>query len=215
MVNECEKVETVADFIFLGSKITVDSDCSRGIKRCLPLGRKALTHLGCWKVEKSLWQMKILLVKATVSPVELDHKKSWVPKNWCFQILVLEKTLESPLDCKVIKSVKPKGNQPWIFIGRTHAEAPIFWPRNAKSWLIEKDPNAGKDCRQEEKGTTEDEMVGWYYRLNGHEFEQTPGDSEGEAWRAAVHGVTKSQTRLSDWTTAIRLSGPWIPFLIL
>ena len=149
MVNEWEKVETVADFIFLGSKITVDSDCSHGIKRCLPLGRKALTPLGCWKVEKSLWQMKILLVKAIVSPVELDHKKSWVPKNWCFQILVLEKTLESPLDCKVIKSVKPKGNQPWIFIGRTHAEAPILWPPDAKSQLIEKDSDIGKDWGQE------------------------------------------------------------------
>ena len=96
-----------------------------------------------------------------------------MPKNWCFQIVVLEKTLESPLDSKKIKSVNPKENQPWIFIGRTDAEAetPILWPRDAKNWLIEKDPDAGKDWGQEEKGTIEDEMVGWHHRLNGHEFE--------------------------------------------
>ena len=109
----------------------------------------------------------------------LNHKEGWAPNNWCFQIVVLEKTLESSLDSKEIKPVNPKRNQPWIFIGRTGAKAPIFWPPNAESWLIEKDPNAGKDCGQEEKGTAEDEMVGWHYRLNGHEFEQTPGDSEG------------------------------------
>ena len=90
---------------------------------------------------------------------ELDHKDGWGPKNWCFQIVVLEKTLESPLDCKEIKPVKPKGDQPWIFIGRTNAEAPIIWPPDAKSWLIGKDPDAGKDWGQKEKGVAEDEMV--------------------------------------------------------
>ena len=128
---------------------------------------------------------------------ELDYKKSWVLKNWCFWTVVLEKTLESPLECKEIQPVYPKGNQSWIFIGRIDAEAetPTVWPPNVKSWLIWKDPDTGKDWRWEEKGTTEDEMVGWW--LNGHE--QAPGDSESqEAWRAAVHG---SQRVRHDWVT--------------
>ena len=113
---------------------------------------------------------------------ELDHKEGWAPKNWCFQIMVLEKTLKSPLDCKEIKPVHPKGNQPWIFTGRTDAkaEAPTLWPPDVKSRLIGKDPDAGKDWGQEEKGTAEDEMVGWHHWLNGHEFEQAQGDSEGQ-----------------------------------
>ena len=103
---------------------------------------------------------------------ELDYKESWAPKNWCFWTVVLEVTLESPLDCKEIQPVHPKGNQFWIFIGRTDAEAetPILWPPDAKNWLIRKDPDSGKDWRWE-KGTTEDEMVGWHHQLNGHEFE--------------------------------------------
>ena len=104
---------------------------------------------------------------------ELDYKERWVPKNWFFWTVVLEKTLESPLDCKEIQPVHPKGDQSWIFTGRTdaEAEAPILWPADAKSWLIWKDPDAGKDWRREEKGMTEDEMVWWRHRLNGHEFE--------------------------------------------
>ena len=104
---------------------------------------------------------------------ELDYKESWVQKNWCFSTVVLEKTLESPLDCKEIQPVHPKGNQSWIFIGRTDAKAEtlILWPPDVKNQLIGKDPDAGKDWRQEEKETTEDKMVGWYHRLNGHEFE--------------------------------------------
>ena len=103
---------------------------------------------------------------------ELDYKESWALKNWCFWTVVLV-SLESPLDCKEIQTVHPKGNQSWIFIGRTDAEAeiPILWPPDAKSWLIWKDPDAGKDWGQEEKGTTEDETVGWHHRLNGHECE--------------------------------------------
>ena len=103
---------------------------------------------------------------------ELDCEESWVPKNWCFWTVVLEKTLKSPLDCK-IQPVHPKGNQSWVFIGRTDAEAetPILWSPHAKSWLIGKDPDAGRGCGQEEKGTTEDEMTGWHHRLDGHEFE--------------------------------------------
>ena len=139
----------------------------------------------------------------------LDHKESWVPKNWCFWTVVLEKTLESPLDCKEIQPVNPKGNQPWIFIKRTdvEAEAPILWPPDAKSWLIRKDPDAEKDWRQEKKGTTEDEMVGWHHWLDGHEFEQAPGNGEGQR-RLACRSpwVTKSRTRLSDWTTTTSIS---------
>ena len=103
---------------------------------------------------------------------ELDYKESWAPKNWCFWTVVLEKTLESPLDCKEIQPVHPKGDQSWVFIGRTYVEGetPIFCPPDAKSWLIGKDPDAEKDWRREEKGMTEDEMVGGHHRLNGHEF---------------------------------------------
>ena len=128
---------------------------------------------------------------------ELDYKESWAWKNWCFWTVVLEKTLESPLDCKEIQPVHLKGNQPCIFIGRTDAEAetPTLWPPDTKIWLIWKDPDTAKDWRQEEKGTTEDEMVGWHHRLDGHEFEQAPGEGEGqEAWHAAVHGVAESDT---------------------
>ena len=111
---------------------------------------------------------------------ELDHKESWVPKNWCFWTVVLEKTLESPLDCKEIQPVHPKGNQSWIFTGRTdaEAEAAILQPPDAKSWLTGKDPDAGKDWRQEEKGTTE--MFRWHHRLNGHESEQALGAWDGQ-----------------------------------
>ena len=113
---------------------------------------------------------------------DTNIKESWVPKNWCFWTVMLEKTLVSPLDCKKIQPVHPKGNQSWIFIGRTDAEAetPILWPPDVKNWLIGKDLDAGKDWRQEEKGTTEDEMVGWHHQLSGHEFEWTPGVGDGQ-----------------------------------
>ena len=110
------------------------------------------------------------------------YKESWVLENWCFWTVVLEKTLESPLDCKDIQPVHPKGNQSRIFIGRTdvEAETPILWPPDAKSWLIRKDPDAGKDWRREEKGTIEDEMAGWHHGLNGHEVEYTSGVGDGQ-----------------------------------
>ena len=113
---------------------------------------------------------------------ELDYKQSWVPKTWWLWTVVLDKTLESPLDCREIKPVHPKGNQSCIFLGRTNAEAetPILWPPDVKNWLIGKDPDTGKDWRQEEKGTREDEMVGWHHWLNGHEFEQAPGVGDGQ-----------------------------------
>ena len=134
---------------------------------------------------------------------ELDCKESWAPKNWCFWTVVLEKTLESPLDCKEIQPVHSKGDQFWVFFGRNDAKAetPILWPSDVKSWLIWKDPDAGKDWGQGEKWTTEDKMVGWHHRLNGHGFGWLQGlVMDREAWHAAVHGVTKSRTWLSDWT---------------
>ena len=147
---------------------------------------------------------------------ELDHKESWAPKNWCFWTMVLEKTLESPLDCK-IKLVNPKGNQSWISIGRTNAEAEarILGPPDAKNWLIRKDPDAGKDWRQE-KGMTEDEVVGWHHRLYGREFEGTPDlVMDREAWHAAIYGVAKSQTRLSNWSDLIWSESLFSLFVLL
>ena len=113
---------------------------------------------------------------------DLDCGESWVPKNWCFWTVVLEKTLESPLDCKEIQPVHSEGDQSWVFFGRTDAEAetPVLWPPDVKNWLIAKDPDAGKGWRQEEKGTTEDEMVGWYHQFDRHEFEQAPGVGDGQ-----------------------------------
>ena len=111
---------------------------------------------------------------------QVDHKEGWVLKNRCFWTVALERTLESPLDCKEIKPVNPKGNQPWIFIGRADAEAPTLWPPDGKSCLIGKYPDVGEEWGQEEKGATEDEMVGWHHQLNGHESDLIPGDSEGQ-----------------------------------
>ena len=153
--------------IFLGSKITADGDCSHEIKSHLPLGRKVMTSLDSLLKSRDITlPRKVHLVKAMVFSSghvwmwELDYKESWAPKNCCFCTVVLEKTLESPLDCKEIQLVHPKGNQYWIFIGRTDAEAesPILRPPDVKNWLIWKDPDAGKDWKQEEKGTTENEF---------------------------------------------------------
>ena len=156
-------------FYFGGSKITADADCSHEIKRHLFLRRKAMTNLDNVLKSRGINSLtKVHIVKAMVLPVvvcwwlwmwELDHKEGWAPKNWCFWT-VLEKTLESPLNCKEIKLVNPKGNQPWIFTGRIDAEAPILGPPDVKRRLIGKDLDAGKDWRQEEKGTTEDKIVG-------------------------------------------------------
>jgi len=165
-------METVTDFIFLGSKITADGDCSYEIKRHLFLGRKAMANLySILKSRDITLPTRVHLDKAMffssshVWMLVLDHKESWALKYWYLWTVVLEKTLESPLDCKEFKPVNPKGNQPWIFIGKTDAKAetPILWPPDAKNWLIRKDPDAGKNWRQEEKGMTEDEMVGWHH----------------------------------------------------
>ena len=157
---------------------------------------------------------KVHLVKAMIFPVviymwELDNKESWALKNWCFWTVLLEKALESPLDCKVIKPVNPKGNQSWICIGRTDAESesPILWPPDAKNWLIGKHPEATKDWRQEEKGPTEAEMAGWQHQLNGREFEQVleVGDGQGSLACSSPWGHKQSvTTEQLNWTRTLR-----------
>ena len=129
---------------------------------------------------------------------ELDHKEGWVPKNWCFWTVVLEKTLESPLDCKEIKLVNHKGNQSWIFIGRTDAEATILWPPDAKNWLIGKDPDAGKGWRRE-KGTKEDEMIGWHHQLDGHEFVQAARVGDGQGGLACCGPWGCNEADMTEW----------------
>ena len=218
-----ETVKTVADY-FLGSRITADRDCSYEIKRCLVLGRKLMTNLGSILKRRDITlPTKVHLVKVKVffsSHIwlcEFDHKESWVLKNWCFWTVVLENTFESPLDCKEIKPVNPpgtgnpKGNQSWIFIGRTdaEAEAPILWPSDVKNWLIGKVPGAGKDWRREEKGTTEDGIVGWHHWLDGHEFEQARC-----WWWTGNPGALQSmgsQRVIHDWMTELtELKVTWI-----
>ena len=176
-----EKVETVTDFIFLASKITVYGECSQEIKRYLLLGRKAMTNLdSILKNRDMTLPTKVHLVKVMVFPVVMYRCESQLSnqKNWWFGILVLKKTLQSLWDSKDIKPVNPKG----IFTGRTDAEveALILWPHDVKNWLIGKDPDAGKDWRQKKKGAAENEMVGWHHWLSGHEFVQTLRDSEGQ-----------------------------------
>ena len=132
---------------------------------------------------------------------ELDYKESWAPKNWRFWTMVLEKTLESPLDCKEIQPVYPKGNQPLIVIGRTDAKAetPVLWLPDAKNWLIGKDPDAGQNWRQEENGMTEDEMIGWYHWLNGHEFEQALGFGDGQGSLACYSPWGHKESDMTEW----------------
>ena len=173
-----ETVETVSDFIFWGSKITADSDYSHKIKMLAPWKKsydqprhhieKQRHYFG----DKGPSSETYGFPSSHVWMWELDPKESWAPKNLCFWIIVLEKTLESPLDSKEIKPVNPKGNKSWIFTGRTDAKAPILCPSDEKSWLIGKfDPDAGKDWRREEQGTTEHGIIGWHHGLSGHKFE--------------------------------------------
>ena len=151
---------------------------------------------------------------------ELDSEESWVPENLCFWTVVLEKTLESPFDCKEIQPVHPKGNQSWMFIGRTgvRAETPILWPPDVKNWLIGKDPDAGKHWRQEKKGMTEDEMVGWHHWLDRHEFEQAPGVGDGQGSLACCSpwGHKKlDMTEQLNWTQAWLIPETQIMTLVL
>ena len=251
--------ETVTDFIFLGSKVTADGDCSHKIKWCLLLRRKAMTNLDSilksrgitLPTKARLWGFD--KVKAMVFPVVMYGCENWtikkaerqrigalcpfldrarlqislgkliqpaepgpgttrlstrVPRGscgpshtWPLGTVVLEKTLESPLDCKEIQPVHPEGDQSWVFIGRTDAKAetPVLWPLDAKNWLIRKDPDAGEDGRQEEKGRTEDEMVGWHHWLDGHEFEQALGVGDGQGGLVCCSPWGHKESDTTEW----------------
>ena len=204
-------METVTDFIFLGSRITVDGDCSHEIKRCLLLGRKSYDkprqHIKkqrhCF-ADKGPSSQSYSFFSRHVWTWELDHKEGWAPKNWCFWIVVLEKTLESPLDCKEIQPVHPKGNQPWVFTGRTDAEAdvaeaPILWPLDMKNQLIGKDPDAGRDWGQEEKGLTE-----WYSWMTLSTQWTWVWANSWRQWRTGKPDMLlsiESQRVRTDWAT--------------
>ena len=205
-----------SDRLYFGSsKITADGDCSHEIKRLLLLGRKVMTNLNSiFKSRDITLSTKVRLVKATDFPSdhvwmwELDYKESWVPKHWCFWTVVLEKTLESPLDCKEIQPVHPKGDQSWVFIGRTdvEAETPVVWLLDVKSRLIGKDPDAGKDWGQEEKGMTEDEMAGWHHQLDGREFEWTPGTDDGQGGLACCSSWGHKESDTTEWLNWTEIS---------
>ena len=210
-----ETVETEADFIFLGSKITADGDCSHEIKRRLLLGRKVMTNLDSILQSRDITlSTKVCLLKAMVFPLVMYGCESWTIKKaerrridafelWCWR------RLESVLDCKEIQPVHPRGDQSWVFLGRTdvEAETPILWPPDAKSWLIWKDPDAGKNWRQEEKGMTEDEMVGWHHQLNWHGFGWTLGVGDGQGGLACCGSWGRKESDMTDDWTELN----WIP----
>ena len=216
---DVEKWKQWQNFIFLGSKIPADGDCSYEI-RTLSLWKKGYDqprqHIKKQRhhfADKGLCSQTFGFSSSHVWMWDLSHKHGWVLKNWCFWTPVLQKTLESPLDSKGIKPVNPKGNQSWIFIARTDAEAepPILWP-NGKSRLIGKDPDARKDWRWEEKGTTEDEMVGWHHWLNGHVFEHAPGVGDGQGglaccspWGLKELAMTDRLNKLTEATPPVVL----------
>ena len=196
------------NFIFLGSKITAHGDCRHEIKRCLLLGRKIMTNLESILKSRDITLSKNVHVsqsydfsRSHVWMWELNYKESWAPKNWCFWTVVLEKTLASPLDHKEIQPVHPKGDQSRVFIGRTDAKAdtPVLWPSVEKHWLIWKDPDAGKDWRQEDKGTTEDEIAGWYHWLNGQEFEKILGVGDGQGDLACCSPWGHKESGTTEW----------------
>ena len=202
MANWQGKMETATDLIFLGSKITEDANSNHEVKRRSLLGRKAMTNLdSILKSRDITLQTKVHCCGFSSSHewmLELDHKEHWAP-NWCFWMVVLEKTLDSPLDCKEIKPVHLTGNQPWIFIAKTEAEATKLLPPDVKSQLTGKDPDPGKDWRLKEKRVAEDEIVGWHHRFNGHEFEQTQGDSEGQGSLACCRPCGHRESDRTEW----------------
>ena len=202
-------METVTDFIFFSSKITAMVTATMKLKDTCSLEDK-LWQTQCIKKQRHYFTEKVHTFNAMVFPVVMYGCEGWTIKQaehwrinafemWCWR------KLESPLDCKEIKPVNPKGNQPWIFIGRTdaEAEAPILMPPDAKSRLTGKDPDVNKDWRQEEKGTTEDKIFEWHHWLSGHEFEQALGDSEGQGGLMSCSPWGHSQTQLINWTAAI------------
>ena len=202
-----ETVEIVADFIFLGFKITADGDCSHEIKRPLLFGRSydlPIHHIKKQRhyfVNKGPSSQGCGISNGHVWMWELNYKESWALKNWCFWTVVLEKTLESPLDCKEIQPVHLKGDQSWVFIGGTdvEAETPMLWPPDAESWLIWKDPDAGKDWGPEEKGTTEDDMVGWHHRHDGFGLGWTLGVGDGQGGLAWCNSWGRKELDTAEW----------------
>ena len=217
-----ETVELVADVTLGGFKITTDGDCTHEIKRCLLLGRKVLTNL--YSILKSRDNF------ANEGPSsqgygfscghvwmwELDCEESWVPKNICFWTVVLEKTLESPLDCKEIQPVHSEGDQSWVFFWRNDAEAetPVLWPPHVKSWLIGKDSDAGRDWGQEEKGTTEDETAGCHHWLDGRESEWTPGDGDGQGGLACYGSWGHKESDTTKWLNWTKLKWTFIKCIV-
>ena len=209
-------------FIFLASKITADGDCSHEMKRRLLLRRKTMINLdSILKSRDIILPTKVYLVKAAVFPVVMYGCESWTIKKadcWridAFELWCWNRLLESPLDAKEIQPVHPKGNKSWIFTGRTDAKAetPVLWPTDAKNWLIVKDPDAGKDWRQEEKGTAEDEMVGWHHWLDGHEFEQALGVGDGQG-SLVCYSPCLQRVR-HDWETELTeaMQLTWLIFI--
>ena len=205
MANRWGKIGNNVRLYFLGLKDHCRWLLQPWIKRCLLFGRKARQHIKKQRhyfAYKGLPSQSYGFSSGHVWMWELDYNEGWAEKNWCFWTVVLEKTLESPLDCKEIQSVHPKGDQFWVFIGRTdiEAETPILWPPDVRSWLIWKDPDE-KDWRQEEKGMTEDEMVGWHHRLDGHGFGWTLGVGDGQ--RPGMLRFMGLQRVRHDWATEL------------
>ena len=202
--------------MFWGSKITADGDCSHEIKRCLLLGRKVMTNVdSILKSRDITLPTKVRLVKAMVFPVvigmwELDCEESWAPKNWYFWTVVLEKTLESPLDCKEIQPIHSKGDQSWVFFGRNDSEAqtPILWPPHAKSWLIGKDPDAGRDWGAGGEGDNRG-WDGWMASLtDGREFEWTLRDGVGQGGLVCCSPLGHKESDTAEWLN-------WFVFIYL
>ena len=211
MVNRLGNSGNRKNFILGGSKITADDDCIHEIKTLAPCKksyeqpRQHIKKQRHYFADKGPSSQSYGFSSSHIWMWELDYKESWVLKNWCFWTVVLETTLESPLDCKEIQPVHPKGNQSWVFIGRTDAEAETLILRlpDSKKWLIWKDPDAGKDGRQEEKGAPEDEMVGWHHWLNRHEFEKALGVRDGQKSLACF---TPWDCKESDMTERLNLT---------